>query len=72
MIYSIIYYFDKNLIPIQKKMACFDNYEDVHKSDNSHVKVGNAEIIDYQMKKGAPINKVDGSTLRLPLFDRLP
>ena len=53
-------------------MACFDNYEDVHKSDNSHVKLGNVKIINYQMKKGAPINKVDGSTLRLPLFDRLP
>ena len=34
MIYSIIYYFDKNLIPIQKKDAQFDNYEYVHKSNN--------------------------------------
>ena len=33
-------------------MAYFDNYENVHKSDNSHVKVGNVEIINYQMKKG--------------------
>ena len=50
------------------------------KSNNSHVKVGNMEIANYQMKKCVhhPIDKVDGSTSTStlmrnnPLFHILP
>ena len=53
MIYSIIYYFDKNLIPIQKKMLNLTTMRISIKSNNSHVKLGNVEITNYQMKKCA-------------------